>query len=351
MSNRLAFAALGLVCVAAAAGGGYVATRHNAAEQLVATSTPTGMVERTALTTDAPAAQPATPASPVVTREEAPAPAERPAAKAAERTVTEPPPSRQTTSARASSPAKVSAPRSAPASQASTRTPSRTDAPVVREEPAAAPAPAVSAPVADTPAPVPRAEERAAADTQPSTPAAPAAASFDEVVVASDSVIGLRTETALSSERARVEDRVEARVIRDVRVSGRVAIPAGTRALGSVVVVERGGRLKERARLGIRFHTLAMPDGTRLPISTETIYRYGDAPGDQSTKKIGGGAVAGAILGAIIGGGKGAAIGAATGAAGGGAVVMTGDRSEATFPAGGEVTARMVSPVTVTIER
>ncbi|MFN7980427.1 MAG: hypothetical protein U0Q11_01085 [Vicinamibacterales bacterium] len=350
MSNRLAFAALGLVCVAAAAGGGYVATRHNTAEQLVATSTPTGMVERTALTTDAPAAQAVTPASPVVTRDEVPAPAERPVAKPAERAA-EPAPSRQATSARGSSPAKVTAPKSAPASQTSTRTPSRTDAPVVREEPAAAPAPTISAPVADAPAPAPRAEERAAADTQPSTPATPAAASFDEVVVASDSVIGLRTETALSSERARVEDRVEARVVRDVRVSGRVAIPAGTRALGSVVVVERGGRLKERARLGIRFHTLAMPDGTRLPISTETIYRYGDAPGDQSSKKIGGGAVAGAILGAIIGGGKGAAIGAATGAAGGGAVVMTGDRSEATFPAGGEVTARIVSPVTVTIER
>lgn len=348
MSNRLAFAALGLVCVAAAAGGGYVATRHNA-EQLVATGAPSGLVERTVLTTEAPASQPTTPTV---------APTDAPAAAAPERpsvaAETAPPTvSRPTSAARTSTSGKVVAavPKAKPASQQASRPTPRAEAPVVREEPAAAQAPATTATVSETPATAPRAEERASADAQPSTPAAPAAATFDEVVVASDSVIGLRTETALSSERARVEDRVEARVVRDVRVGGRVAIPAGTRALGSVVVVERGGRLKERARLGIRFHTLAMADGTRLPISTETIYRYGDAPGDSSSKKIGGGAVAGAILGAIIGGGKGAAIGATAGAAGGGAVVMSGDRSEATFPSGGEVTARIVSPVTVTIER
>jgi hypothetical protein len=198
------------------------------------------------------------------------------------------------------------------------------------------------------PAPLARVDERSLDLPKATEPPPPV---FEELTVASDSVIGLQTETTLSSERARIEDRVEARVVRDVRVGGRVAIPAGTRALGSVVVVERGGKMKDRARLGIRFHTLAFADGTRLPITTETIYRYGDAPGNGSAAKIGGGAVAGAILGAIIGGGKGAAIGAATGAGGGSAAVMASDRSEAVFPAGAEVTARIVSPVTVTVDR
>ena len=79
---------------------------------------------------------------------------------------------------------------------------------------------------------------------------------WEEVVVPAESVIGLQLESSISSEFARVEDRVDARVTRDVRVGGRVAIPAGTRAIGSVVLVERGGRVKERARLGIRFNTL-----------------------------------------------------------------------------------------------
>ena len=115
--------------------------------------------------------------------------------------------------------------------------------------------------------------------------------------------------------------------------------------------MERGGKFKDRARLGIRFHTLVLADGSRMPISTDTIYRYGDAPGDGSAKKIGGGAVAGAILGAIIGGAKGAAVGATAGAGGGTAMVMAGDRNAAEFPAGTDVTARILSPVTVTVDR
>lgn len=170
-------------------------------------------------------------------------------------------------------------------------------------------------------------------------------------MVAGNSVIGLQTDVAISSEQARVEDRVEGRVARDVRVGGRVAIPAGTRASGSVVLVERGGKFKERARLGIRFHALTLADGTEVPISTETIYRYGEGPGNGSAAKIGGGAVAGAILGAIIGGGKGAAVGATTGAGAGTVVVASGDRSVATFPAGTEITARILSPITLTVEK
>ena len=92
-------------------------------------------------------------------------------------------------------------------------------------------------------------------------------------------------------------------------------------------------------------------DGTELPITTESLYRYGDSPGGSTAKKIGGGAAAGAILGVILGGAKGAAIGATTGAGAGTAIVVAGDRSEAVFAAGTEVTARILSPVTVTVER
>ena len=174
---------------------------------------------------------------------------------------------------------------------------------------------------------------------------------FDELVVSADSVIGLQLETGLSTERAHVEDRVDARVIRDVRVRNQVAVPAGAHAIGSVMVVESGGKFKDKARIGIRFNTLVLPDGTRLPISTETIYRYGEPPSNNSAAKIGGGAVIGTILGGILGGAKGAAIGAAAGAGGGAAAVAAGDRSAVTLPAGTQLTARFLSPVTVTLEK
>jgi hypothetical protein len=158
-------------------------------------------------------------------------------------------------------------------------------------------------------------------------------------------------ENRVSSETARVEDRVEARVTRDVRVGDRVAVPAGARAVGSVVQVERGGKFKERASLGIRFHTLVLADGTRLPITTETITRLGDAPGNSSAAKIGGGAVGGAILGAILGGAKGAAIGATAGAGGGTAAVAASERSNVVLQPGTPLTARITSPLTVTVQQ
>ncbi|RPJ74009.1 MAG: hypothetical protein EHM24_06890 [Acidobacteria bacterium] len=174
---------------------------------------------------------------------------------------------------------------------------------------------------------------------------------FDEIVVPAQSVLGLSLETPLSSESSRVEDRVEARVTRDLIVEGKVAIPAGTRAIGSVTIVERGGKVKERARLAFRFHTLRLPDETELGISTEAIYREGEEIGRRSTARIGGAAVGGAIIGAILGGGKGAAIGSGIGAAGGAATVMAGDRQTVVLRAGMPLSVRTEAAFTVTVER
>jgi hypothetical protein len=174
---------------------------------------------------------------------------------------------------------------------------------------------------------------------------------FEDLTVAADSVLGLQIDTAVTSEKAKLEDKVNGRVTRDVKVGNEIAIPAGSRVEGSVTLVDKGGKVKERARLGIRFHTLVLADGTRVPLSTEALYRDGPSPAGESTAKIGGAAVGGAILGAIMGGSKGATIGGAVGAAGGTAAVMASDRNPATLPAGSTVTVRILSPVTVTVEK
>ena len=332
LSNRLILAALAGTCVVAAGAGGYLATRHNvanvAAPAAAAATQSTLPVEQPVQETEAvvtappkveslaPAAVPTTPpAAPRIARTgpTGGAPVARPRTPQPQTQRTPEPPALE---------------RSWPTSSAQTSQ--------------AAPTPS-----AESQDPAARIEER----QEPVRAPEPPAKTFDELIVAADSVIGLQTESALSSELSRVEDRVEAKVVRDVRVGGEVAIPAGTRAIGSVVSVERGGKFRERARLGIRFESLMLADGTRLPITTETIYRYGNAPANQTAAKVGGGAVVGAIIGGIIGGGKGAAIGATTGAGAGTASVMAGDRSVATFPAGTEVTARILSPVTVTVEK
>ena len=154
------------------------------------------------------------------------------------------------------------------------------------------------------------------------------------MVVPASAVIGLQVDRSLSSETAKVEDRIEARVTRDVMADGQRAIPAGS----THARLGRAGRSRRQdegaARLGVRFHTLVLADGTEIPLRTETIYRDGDSPGNESSRKVGGAAVGGAILGAILGGGKGAVLGGAAGAAGGTAAVMAGGRNPATLPAG-----------------
>ena len=222
-----------------------------------------------------------------------------------------------------------------PGTNAPPPTPSRPEsAPVERPEPASA----------DTYA----RESRPAPEAGPSLPPAPR---FEEMTVPAEAVIGLQLESTITSDTARVEDRVEARVTRDVRANGEVAIPAGSRVLGSVSVVDRGGKMKERARLGVRFHTIILGDGTELPLQTDTVYREGESPSNASAAKVGGGAIGGAILGAILGGGKGAAIGAGVGAGAGTAAVMAGGRRPAEIRAGSPVTVKVLSPVSVTVER
>jgi type IV secretory pathway VirB10-like protein len=190
-----------------------------------------------------------------------------------------------------------------------------------------------------------------APEPEPVRPVDPPEPKFVDLVLAQNSVIGLQVETPVTSDSARVEDEVIARVTRDVRVGDRVAVPAGSKAHGEVTLVEKGGRLKDRARLGVRFTSIVLADGTKVPISTETIYREGESPTGESAAKIGGAAIGGAILGGILGGGKGAAIGGAIGAGGGSAAVMAGGRNAATLSSGSPVTVRLEQPATVTVER
>jgi len=233
-----------------------------------------------------------------------------------------------------------------------------------RPTPAPRPAPTREREIARTPAqpePAPNVVERpvapppvapvAAREPEPPRAPEPPRPEFVDLIVPADAVLGLQVETSLTSETARVEDPVVARVTRDVRVGDRVAIPAGARAHGEVTLVERGGRLKDRARLGVRFTSVALADGTRVPLETETIYREGDAPSGESAAKIGGGAIGGAIIGGILGGTRGAAVGGSIGAGAGTAAVLAGGRNPATLPNGTPVTVRVLNPTTVTVEK
>jgi hypothetical protein len=346
--NKLVFAGLFVGCVTAAAGGSYLAVRQNQSASALPESselrdaasdkvTPAAVTESEGVIAPEPAKPEAAPAAPSAPARRTPAVETRraPSSRAA-RVV--PRPVQQPSAARPS-------PRQAQDAEPNVARPSRTT------DTTTSPAQATNGGTMweTRPSVEPSAPEYR--EPEPPAPTPPPAPEFVDLTVPSDAVLGLQIERTVSSELARLEDRVDARVTRDVRVSDRVAIPAGSTVRGSVTEVDRGGRMKGKARLAIKFHTIVLADGTQLPLKTDAVVREGQSPGGESAAKVGGAAIGGAILGAILGGGKGAAIGGAVGAGAGTAAAMTNDRHAATIAAGTTVTVRMQAPVTVTVQK
>lgn len=392
LTKPIAVAGLAAAVIGAAGGGAYLAVRQNAAEVVDTTpaaplgalasagvepATPVGadrVVEATEQTLDpiesAPVSQEPEPepeAPEIATPPARMPPSAPPEPAPARQAPIDVPAAEDSTTARAAPPPAVVAPRPEPPER-----PDPEDEPTpvaATPQPSSAPDPATPA-IARTDLPTVEGWGRPA-NAEPATPRAPDTTSpldgspiartatrepeplpvITELEIAADSVIGLQVDTGVSTRNAEVEDPVEARVTRDVLVADEVAVPAGTRVLGSVVLSEQGGKLRNASRLGVRFHTLVMDDGYQVPMVTETIYREGDSRGDDNVAKIGGAAVGGAILGAIFGGGRGAAIGGSIGAAGGTAAAMSGDAEPAGLPPGSRLTVRLSRPLLVTVEQ
>jgi hypothetical protein len=212
--------------------------------------------------------------------------------------------------------------------------------PNVETLPAAAALPASPVALESSPAPAIDSVARAATEPPPSDMTEPVVTRATRLSLPANAVIGIRLETTATSATAEVEDEIKGRVTRPVEAGGIVVIPEGARLIGSVTEVQRGGRVRERARIGIRFTSVEI-EGERIPIRTEPIFRDGDAPTGEATAKIGASAVVGSILGGVIGGRRGAVIGGAAGAAGGTAMVMAGEPNPAELASGSSLTVRL----------
>lgn len=129
---------------------------------------------------------------------------------------------------------------------------------------------------------------------------------------------------------------------------------------GSVINVDRGGRVTGRSEMTMDFDTIRMRDGrsyrfagilesVRTPsgevvrVDNEGAVRESDQTNKTVTRTAIGTAV-GALIGAIAGGGKGAAIGAVIGAGAGAGSVYVQGRNDLELNAGTEVTLRATGP-------
>jgi hypothetical protein len=151
----------------------------------------------------------------------------------------------------------------------------------------------------------------------------------------------VRLTDSLDSGTAQVEDRFEGTTLEDLRVDGRVAIPAGAVVRGVVTAVEQGTRTNRTARLTLSFDQVSV-NGQAHPIRgtlTEAIEGSG-MKGEIG--RVGVGAGAGAAIGALLGGAKGALLGVAIGGAG---TLAATEGKEVKVPQGTVLRVRLDSPV------
>ena len=210
--------------------------------------------------------------------------------------------------------------------------------------PATAPsASATPAPAAQAPAQVARTEP-----AQPVTPPPPPPPKWKEVTLPAGTQLGLTLQTSVASDTSKIEDPVRATLRRDVVRDELTVLPAGTPITGSVVAVERSGKVKGVASLSLRFTTLVVDD-ERYELTASSVSRQAQSTKKKDAAKVGIGTGAGAVIGAIVGGGKGAAIGAGVGAAGGTGYVMSTRGEEVKLASGTSVSITLSAPLTVRV--
>jgi hypothetical protein len=156
----------------------------------------------------------------------------------------------------------------------------------------------------------------------------------------------LTLETPVSSETAKVDQPVRAKVAKPVVVAGMEVIPVGATVTGAVVAAERAGRVKGRASIALRFNEVVV-EHTPYRITTSRIARQAEATKSEDATKIAIGAGVGTAIGAIAGGKKGAAIGAGVGGGAGTGAVLATRGKEVSLPAGATLRTEITETVRI----
>lgn len=221
-----------------------------------------------------------------------------------------------------------------------------------------APAPVVSgtpwAPPSQVPAPAALEPARSAVPAVPGT-----------LVVPVNTNIPLELRGALNSRTAYAGQAVYCDTIYPIVVRNRVVIPVGSYVKGRVTQVQRPGRVKGKAQLGLRFDAITLPNGITKPLRA-TLSGFGGSgnegfkpkegkiQGEGSKGKdaeviaVSGGEGAGiGSVAAISSGhsGVGAGVGGAAGALGGLVYVLASRGKEVVLPQGTSLELQLAAPL------
>jgi hypothetical protein len=196
---------------------------------------------------------------------------------------------------------------------------------------------------------------------QPDKPPKP----LQTVTVPAETHIPVSLENAINSKTAFVGQSIYCRTIFPITVDDRIVIPVGSYVRGEVTQVVKPGRIRGKAKLGLRFDSLTLPNGVteqlRASLSSfgtsgkEGFNRKEGKIEGQSTKGADAGKVArttitGAEIGSIAGisGGhtlRGLGIGSAAGAAAGAIWVLASRGKQIYLPQGTSLELELGAPL------
>ena len=173
----------------------------------------------------------------------------------------------------------------------------------------------------------------------------------------------VKTNSTINSMSSKVGDTFSAEIAEALIIDNKTLIPAGSELIGQVTFVESAGRIGKNALMDIRFTSIRLPDGERMPINAKitTTDASGVLKGGKKSNiilKAAGttvgstavGAVAGTSAGAILDGvtvGSAAIMGTAIGGIAGLGYAIYHKGKDIVLPSGTQLGVTLEQPLTV----
>jgi len=178
-------------------------------------------------------------------------------------------------------------------------------------------------------------------------PAPPSSQPPDKLIIPAGTILLIRTNDFLSSDRNQLGDQFTAVLEQPVVVNGWVVARRGQTLIGQVKAAQKAGRVKGVSQLGLELTDMTVVSGQQMPILTELWKGSAGTSHGEDGATVANTTALGAVIGAAADWGRGAAIGAGAGAAAGiGAVLLTRGRPTEIAPET-PLSFQLVDPVTV----
>ena len=100
-------------------------------------------------------------------------------------------------------------------------------------------------------------------------------AKAEQIEIKGGTIVPLEADEVVRGANAHVGQKVDFRVSRDVKVDGKVAIPAGSIAKGTVYEAKRSTCFGTKGRLGIKLRYVTLPSGDVVNFASSDLYITG----------------------------------------------------------------------------